>query len=360
MVIRVPSRLLTHPRWNRPVFRIGSRPYSWLDVLLGAMARGDWARFEAHLAAGAACAAAAEGADAWPEAHDVEAAATRFRYERDLLTSEETEGWLARAGLSLETWSEVLTRDVLRARSNERLAGPPGTGDVSHEVDGDLVAAEGICSGTFAEFARTLAERLAVAETASGLVDAAAVSAAVATARSAYAGWLGTLDAGAVERRLTDLATADAAYTRVAGEAVLDSALLQHLDRYRLEWMRIDLERLAFSTAEAAREAAWCVREDGLTLSEVAIESRQPVEDVRTLLDGLAEPLRDAVLSARPDDLVGPVAVEDRYEVALVVAKHPATLDDPLVRARAARSVVEALTAKAVLAHVTWIEKPVF
>ena len=222
----------------------------------------------------------------------------------------------------------------------------------------ELIAAEGICSGMFGDFARALAERAAVAESAAGAPDPRAIAAQVADVQQAHAAWLAGLDTVDLEQRLSHLASVDAGHAGAARAALTEAALSRHLDRCRLEWMRIDLERLSFSTAEAAREAASCVREDGLTLSDVAIESRQPVQDVRTLLDDLDEPLRAAVLSARIDDLVGPVEAGGRYDVAVVVGKTPATLADPLVRLRAEYAVVEALTRKAVLSHVTWVDTP--
>jgi hypothetical protein len=328
-------------------------------VLLGAMLRGDWERFETRLKAGAACAAEAERSDAWPGAGEVEEAATAFRYERDLLSTEETEAWLERAGVSLEAWSDVLARDVLRTRWADRLPMLLNDSLSAPALDDELMAAEGICSGMFADFARALAERAAVAETADGTPDARAIAGQVAAARQACAVWLADLDPIDLERRLRHLAGVDARHAGATRAALTEAALSRHLDRHRLEWMRVDLERLSFSTVEGAREAAWCVREDGLTLSDVAIESRQPVQDVRTLLDDLDEALRAAVLSASLDDIVGPVEMGGRHDVAVVVGKAPATLADPLVRERAERSVIEALTKKAVLSHVTWVDTPI-
>lgn len=329
-----------------------------LDVLLGAMVRGDWQRFEAHVTAGAAYAAEAERTGGWPDAHEIEEAATGFRYARDLLTTEETEAWLAHAGLNLETWLEVLARNLLRARRGVRVAASEDTAPAALAIDEALLAAEGVCSGMFADFARTLAERMAVAEQADGVLDADDITAEVARVRHAHAAWLAGCDPVELEGPLTHLVSVEAVYAAVVAAAVTDTLLSLHLDRHRLEWLRVDLERLTFATAEAAREAAWCVREDGLTLSDVAVESRQPVHDVRALLDSLDEPLRDAVLSAQLDEVVGPVEINGRFAVALVVGKTPPTLADPLVRARAERSIVEALTAKAVLSHVAWVEKP--
>ena len=139
--------------------------------------------------------------------------------------------------------------------------------------------------------------------------------------------------------------------------AITPAAMATHLDRYRLDWLRVDLERLDFMTDAAAREAECCVREDGLTLSEVAIESRRSVTDERALLDTLPAALRHAVLSASPGELVGPIEIDGRFIVAQILAKTPATLDDPLIRARAGRSVADAVRSKAVLSQVKWIER---
>ena len=121
---------------------------------------------------------------------------------------------------------------------------------------------------------------------------------------------------------------------------------------------RVDLERLAFDNADAAREAACCVREDGMTLSEVAIESRLSVRDTRELLERLEPELREAVLGASVDQLIGPLSVGSRCEVAWVVGKAAADLSDPLVRARAEEAVVEQMVSQAVLSHVRWVERP--
>ena len=58
---------------------------------------------------------------------------------------------------------------------------------------------------------------------------------------------------------------------------------------------------MSFDTADAAREAICCVRDDGLTLTDVAIESRRAVRDTRDLLERIEPELRDVVLSASID-----------------------------------------------------------
>jgi hypothetical protein len=68
--------------------------------------------------------------------------------------------------------------------------------------------------------------------------------------------------------------------------------------------------------------------------------------------------LRDAVLSARIEQLVGPVFVASRHEVVWVVGRRPADLADPLVRPRAEDAVVDQMVARAILTHVRWAQRP--
>jgi hypothetical protein len=176
-------------------------------------------------------------------------------------------------------------------------------------------------------------------------------------ARTSHAAWFEAVSHDDLDQTLHHLARIASRAGNQLAAALTPAAMATHLDRYRLDWLRIDLERLDLKTEAAAREAEWCVREDGLTLSEVAIESRRSVTDERVLLDALPAALRQAVLSAPPGGLVGPIEVAGRFVVAHVLAKTPATLDDPLIRARAERSVADAVRSKAVLSHVKWIER---
>ena len=98
------------------------------------------------------------------------------------------------------------------------------------------------------------------------------------------------------------------------------------------------------------------MRDDGFTLTQVAIESRRTVRDTRDLLERIEPELRSAVLSASVDELVGPVAMGSRHEVVRVVEKRPADLADSLVRARAEAAVIDQLTAGASLTLVRWAE----
>jgi hypothetical protein len=349
---------LNSPRWREKVFSVATRDYVWLDVFLAAMLRGDWQPFERRLVEGQACLAEAERRDAWPDSKRLEEAATAFRYDRDLLTTDETIAWLDRSGLSLDDWTDFLMRGLLRDEWSDQIGVLVETHAPKARADGAFLA-EGICSDVFDQWLKTLAGRAAIAAAAPANANVGADHRPrVDETCAAHAEWLVGLDASEVVQRLTRLAEFEAAFVDHAAVSRTPEALALQLARNRLDWMRVDLERLSFDEADAAREAAWCVREDGMTLSEVAIESRMTVRDTRELLERLEPELRDAVLSASVDQLIGPLQVGDRHEVAWVVGKAQAELTDPLVRARAEESALEQLVSKAILSHVRWVERP--
>jgi hypothetical protein len=358
----VSSSCLLNPRWRRKVLSAGPREYDWLDVFLAAMLRDEWRPFESRLVEGLVCLAAAEAHSdaAWPFDHQVGEAANSFRYERNLITGDETIAWLECAGLTLDAWTDYLTRDLLHDRWRDRLGDLLPRYSASVTVTDIAVAAEGICSGTFDGWCRALAGRAAFGVLQDDSADLVVTTGEteIARMRAGHAEWLTALDPRDISARVVHLGQLESAFHARTRAAVTGEALASQVARHRLEWMRVDLERLSFDAADAAREAACCVRDDGRTLSEVAIDSRRSVRDTRTLLEQLEPELRDAVLSAGVDELVGPVAVGSRYEIAWVVGKRPADVADALVCARAEAEVVDQMIARALLTHVRWNDRP--
>ncbi len=349
----MPPSCFATDSWLAPLFSTSSHTYTWLDMALAAMIRGDWASFDDRVTRGAALTARAERRNEWPDEAEVDAAATAFRYERDLLTIDETEAWLARTGLTMELWTDILLRNLLRSQDDGAVLDR-----VAVAADDALVRAEGICSGLFLRFTEQLAARAAVADALEEPVEPGVVQGIVDAVRRAWPGWLDGIAPDRLDERLRRLAAVDAGFRAVAARMADDESMAARVGRSRLEWMRVDLERLSFETTDAAAEAALCVREDGMTLSDVAMEAGQPIDDVRAVLEDLEEPLREVVLSAGVDTLVGPVDLGGRITVAMVISKMPPSLDDPLVRERAERAIVESLGQKAIFSHVTWLEKP--
>jgi hypothetical protein len=243
------------------------------------------------------------------------------------------------AGLTLEDWTFGLSRTILRDEWSLRLPTLLERHRANVQVTDAAFAAEGLCSPIFKQFATTLAGRAALAAT---LDPAATVTAGrpfkIAKIVSRHAMWLDGID------------------SKTQAEALQTEQMLSlQVSRNRLDWMRVDLERLSFKDESAAREAIFCIKEDGLSLEDVALDSHQTVRDDAQILERLEPELRDAVLSASVDEVIGPTLIGDRYEIAMLVGKKAADLGDSLVRARAEEAVVENLISKAILSHVRWV-----
>ena len=195
-------------------------------------------------------------------AETLRAAATVFRYEHNLLAAEELEAWLDARGLSTADWNGYLRRSLLRERwadDLEQVAAefPVGEDDVEASL-----RAEAVCSG----FLRRAAERLAE--------DAALA----ATDDAEDSGDRGALIAALIRE-------ADAARGRAPSLPEVEHEIAAH----GLDWIRIEAETLELADAEAAREAALCVRVDGRTLADVADECGLPA-NVLVLYLADAEP----------------------------------------------------------------------
>lgn len=98
--------------WDRPLFSLGSCTYTHRDVVAAAILRGDWRDLEDGPPAGLACAKRARTTT--PPRIDLAKAAEEFRYERNLITAEETEHRLERSGVTFENWTAYLERTLLR------------------------------------------------------------------------------------------------------------------------------------------------------------------------------------------------------------------------------------------------------
>ena len=350
------TSILANPRWQQKVFSVQPTEYDWIDVFLYAMVRGDWPAFETRLYEGLVCAAEAAESQMWADEAQVDEAATAFRYDRDLLTTEETMAWLDKAGLTLEDWTDFLARTILRDEWSLRLPTLLERHRASVTITDATFAAEGLCSPIFRQFATTLAGRAALAAT---LDPTATVPPGrpfkIAKLVSRHAKWLDGIASTDLAKRLSHLSSVEAHFKAQAEALQTEQMLALHVSRHRLDWMRVDLERLSFKDESAAREAIFCIKEDGLAFEDVAVDSHQPVRDHAEILERLEPELRDAVLSASVDELIGPTRIGDRYEIAMLVGKKPADLEDSLVRARAEEAVVENLISKAILSHVRWV-----
>jgi hypothetical protein len=322
--LRVPA--------DRSLFTVAGRTYAWEDVLLAAELRGELSVLERQTRQGLACLRrlASEGEALPPKS--LRAAATVFRYDRNLLAAEELEGWLDGRGLTVADWNGYLRRQLLRERwadELERIESEFAVGD--DEVEAALPA-EAACTGFLRRAAEQLAEDAALAD-AGGAVgdnpDRATLIAAIAR-------------------------TADAARGRVPDRLEIERELAVHA----LDWIRVETEELELADAEAAREAALCVRVDGRALGDVAADCGVPTSIVVRYLEDADPELRIALMGATAGELVGPVATGAGHLLLSVVSKTEPSADDPVLARRAAAVLAARAVERELRNRVLWHERP--
>ena len=338
------------------VFAAGDRDYHWADVVLGAKLWGDWAALEGEVRQGLACVNRVQEADEEPDPDQVAAAAEEFRYERDLVSAAETEAWLERWGLTAEAWMDYIERSVLRrewaAELPEIAAEYPATDD---EV-ADAIGAEGVCSGHFSRFARKLAGRAAVCqrmqEEAGGESPVEGQEGEPPVIEAAA---LPGMDPGVSRQKLVALAGLECAFRRFRDRVLTPQAIRDAVGARHLDWMRLHCRSLSFPDAQMAQEAALCIREDGAELAEVGRAAKAAVREARFFLDEADPDYRHTFLSAAVGDLLGPLPINGEFLVVRVLEKILPSAEDPAVRRRAEREVLERAVDHEITNRVRWL-----
>jgi hypothetical protein len=310
-----------------PVFSVGETDYRWRDVVAWARWRGQWAQLEDEIHAGLAVSRQAARLEWKPDPQQLRRVARQFRYKHRLIAADDLASWLHRWGVTAPQWTTWLRQQLLR----EAYADPPI--DLSDEPAAAatveaLLWPAGVFSGRLANWAREVARRAAV-----GAVSGRA---------------------SASPRDAAEESAVESAYREFCDAAATPRALQAAVTANRQGWTRIEYGWVKLASAEAAREALLCLREDGAELDTVADLAGVTVEQHALLAEQLDILLRQRFLSAVPGDVVDPVVDDTSYAVAVVTAKEPPTTEDPAVRARAAATVAEQAVRRAVEDLVRW------
>ena len=147
-------------RERRVVFRCG-RDYTIRDVIDAAYFRGELKPCWEELLRGVEAEREANASELEADDEAIASAAEGFRYERDLITAEETEHWLEERGLTLEDFSDYFARAYWRKTLNAKApAEPIAVYSASPELR-DLLTAELFFSGELDRIARELSWQVA-------------------------------------------------------------------------------------------------------------------------------------------------------------------------------------------------------
>ncbi len=326
------------------------------DILDAAHFRGElvpaWKKFlNVQAAAARAEEEEREGDDA-----AIDTAVQTFRYDHDLITAEETEAWLAERGLTLSDFSEYFTRQYW----GEALGGGKTEAAdyfVAPAETREVFLAELIFSGELGRMATRLSWRLAAAAS----TKAAPEREALETERQKFIERLAPVSlaewarhAGRDEAWIDQMALLEATFRLVCDSVLSPQARKREVSTLRLQLTMFELEILEVDSRDAAREAFLCVRDDGMTMEEVAMEGRYPFHREEMVLEDIAPEMQPQFLSVTPGKVMEPMDVGGAHRLCRVVAKHEPNPEDAAVHRRIEQRLLERHFADAVLQHVRW------
>src|SRR5947207_4010220 len=265
-------------------------------------------------------------------------AAEGFGWEDDLMSAEETEAWLANRALSVDDFSDYFTRDYYASTLHEDIVPDEIEYNSASPELRQLFVAELILSGELDEMTKELMWRLA-AFCAEGEPTSDAISAQErqfldrnGIESSQLANWLKGL--GRDSKWFNEMLAIEAAYQTRCDTLLVPHARQRELVALRLPLTRFETEVIELESRDAAQEALFCVREDGMSMEEVAIEGRYPYRRVDFLFEDIPADLQPRFLSVSEGDVLEPAARGDGFELCRIIKKIEPQADDSAVGLR--------------------------
>jgi len=316
----------------------GTQEYTARDAIDAAIFRGEledkWQKFLRHVAA------EGRAGELELELDDsaISAAAEVFRYLHDLITAEETEAWLANRGLTFDDFSDYFARQYCVGAVDEGFS-PEQIGYASAGPElRDLFVVELILSGALGDMTVKLRWRLA-ARCAGNEPTPDAIAAEerkflhrIKIEPAQLANWLEEL--GRDSQWLNEMLAIEAAYGMHCDRLLVPEARQRELRGLRLHLTRFEIELIELESRDAAKEALFCVREDGMSMEEVATEGRYPYRRAEFLLEDLPADAQAKYLSVSQGGVLEPIPHGDGFELCRIIKKVEPRLEDPSVKSR--------------------------
>ncbi|MEP6604215.1 MAG: hypothetical protein ABJB69_09730 [Spartobacteria bacterium] len=334
----------------------GNAEYTARDAIEMALFRGDleprWQEFLRRLAAEKR--ALELDLDVDDEAFD--AAAEAFRYDHDLITAEETEQWLAARELNVDDFSEYFLW-VCWGRTPPEGTETQPMDYLSAPADlRDLFTIEMILSDQLDYVTTRFTWRLAslaelkdvdlaqVAEEKENFLERNKLKA------SELGPWLEKL--GRDEEWFSQRTTMEAAFRQRLKALLGPNAHQKELSSLRLQMTRFGIEVIELESRDAAQEALFCVREDGMSMEEVAKESQYPYRRAEFILEDLNEEVQQRFLSVTPGQLLDPLPRGEGFELCRITSRAEPQVDDPVIRGRIEQRLMNRHFAELAAKHV--------
>jgi hypothetical protein len=316
----------------------GTQEYAARDAIDAAIFRGEfedkWQKFLQHVAA-------EQRADELELEFDesaISVAAEKFRYEHDLITTEETQAWLANRGLTFDDFSDYFTRRYYASAIRENVA----PNEIEYHSAPDelrqLFVADLILSGELEQMITDimwrLAARCAEAEAAPEITSAEKRNflERMGVKQAQLENWLEKV--GRDSKWLDEMLAIEAAYRRQCGTLLVSQARERELTASRLALTQFEIEAIELESQDAAQEALLCVREDGLSMEEVAADGHYPYRRATFILENIPNDAQRRFLGASAGMILEPAARGDGFELCRVIHKIEPQVEDPTVQSR--------------------------
>jgi hypothetical protein len=306
------------------------------DLVLIGLLTGQWQSFEADLMRRMDL--VHEGA-LEVTAEQLRAQATKFRYARGLVSAAEFTAWLQRRSLTLSELSGVLSRSLLAELSREPAPEHTQQADL-HEV----LRAEALCGGILDELAAQGMRRLSASHRLGSHgpdeLGSARLQGALSSALSSSSTGLPELGEQELRQRLRRLAGLEDALAETRRRLASPEAVTRVLSEHRLDWLRLSGRELCLAQEGAAREARLLIRDDGLTLEEVAARAEATVQALDIYLEDVPQTASAMFLAGAAGEVLGPWQAQERWHVLVLERKASPSITDPILHERASEEIL--------------------
>lgn len=352
---------------TQPLLSFDGECFTVGDAVLGALARGEWQRFERDLALGLAregdVVAGRPGSER--ALHDLGIA---WRSARGLVAADDFSAWLARRGLSVEHWSAHLRRrlalaDATEDASKDLADEPQPPAQLAAAVRGEV-----LCSGMLvtlgnAVITRCAARRALAEEQPAGGEPAKPLPVGrlqqlVGRAMSSPGAGLASVPAPELLRRAKTVLTLEDALARFTAQVADDAAIGKWLRVQRMQLLRFVWHDALFGSEDAAREAAMLVREGHMSLGQVAQAAGVANARRAGYALELDRSLGPRLAGAVAGELVGPFQDGGTWRLVNVDDRVAPSSDDPELRKRAVDAIVADRLERHIAGKVVWHVDP--
>ena len=332
--------------------------YTPRDVIDSALFRGELSEPWQTFLRDSAAAARADELDLELDEGLFDQLGEAFRYRHDLITAEETERWLQARGLDLDCFSDYLVRQCWSNGNVDAVAPEEIDYRLAEDETRDTFTIELILSGQLDQMARRLSWRLA-AFCANKEIDPELIAdkrreflERVGIEEEQIPEWLESLNRNEewLERQLA----METAFRKHCDTVLQPQAYQRELVSLRLPLTRFETEVIELESRDAAQEALFCVKEDGMSLEQVADEGRYPYHRRDFFLQDLDDQTQQRFLSVGPDQLLEPIPRTEGFELCHVLRRVEPQADDPAIHGLVSQHLLARYFAELISKYVTF------